>query len=74
MCDSGDDLALSLGEFLEKALPLVLAELLNHHLLGRLGWDSAERFEFDYLARIVISVTPNRDLTTGAVDVTAERF
>jgi hypothetical protein len=69
---AGDDLALPLGELLQQAVPLVLAELLDHHLLGGLGRDPAEAHQRDVLPAAVLLVPPDGDRAAGAVDVTPE--
>ena len=69
---TGDDLPLPLGELLQQAVPLVLTEFLDHHLLGCLGRDPAELDQGDVLAAAVLLVAPDGDGTAGPVDVTAE--
>ena len=69
---AGHDLTLTLGELLEQAVPLVLAELLDHHLLGRLGRYPTEALERDVLTRAVFLVAPDLDGTRGPVHVAAE--
>ena len=46
---AGDDLALTLGEVVQQAGAFILAEALDHHLLGGLGGNAAQRFQRNVL-------------------------
>ena len=69
---AGDQLALALAELLEEAVALVLAELLDHHLLGGLRRDAAERLQVDGLAAAFLELAPERDAARQPVDLAAE--
>jgi len=69
---AGDQLALALHELLEQAVALLLAELLDHHLLGRLRRNAAHAGERDLFLRAIGQVAPDSKRTTQAVHRAAE--
>jgi hypothetical protein len=69
---AGDELALSLRELVEEAVALVLAELLNHHLLGGLGRNATKLLQRDELLGALFGVAPQGDLAAQAIHLTAE--
>ena len=69
---AGDDLALPLRELLDERVALVLAELLDHHLLGGLRGNAAETLDRDDLAPAVGKVPPDRECAAQAVHLATE--
>ena len=73
------DFALLLREFFHQRVPLIFAELLNHHLLCGLRRNAAETLDRDHLAihnlaLFIHDVSPDRDLACEAVHLAAEFF
>ena len=68
------DVADALAEFGEDGLAFVVAEALDHDLLGGLRGDAAEGVEGDVLAFAFVEVSPEGEGSFGGIELGAECF
>ena len=77
---SGDDLTFPLPEISHQGITLILTEALNHHLLGRLGRNTAQIFQSNGfrpyrclgIIDVVVDVPPHRDLSGQWINATSK--
>src|SRR5690606_9363788 len=71
---AGDEVTLPLGKLFQQRLAFILAELLNHDLLGGLRRDTAKTLQRNDFAFATFQIAPQGDLAGQTVHLAAELF